>query len=251
MTVHALAATVLYMHVIWVTPALAPVYARHFREAEFGAERRALEQAEQLALAAELAGVSLALLAAVREDESHFDDDLVGDAGELGGMQLLPGTRWWRGWLNDCWSAGDLHSRCDDLNVLWGAYALRAALDACGGDEHAALGRYRSGRCVRGPRGQHTLELAEWIAHQLNEPISTEMVSVSRTRGASLQSRGCVGGVVCERPPAALATGLQRPGDSAAARRSVPSVPRSTWSVSPLLRADLGARRDEASGESR
>lgn len=171
-----LAATLLYMHVVWVTPALEPVYARHFREAEHGAELRALEQAEQLEVAAELAGVPLHLLTAVREDETHFDDSLVGAAGELGGMQLLPGTPWWRGWLLE--PGCDFRPRlggadlvglpgCESANVLWGAYALRDAIDACGGDVHAGLGRYRSGRCVRGPRGAATLELAEWLAWRL------------------------------------------------------------------------------------
>lgn len=164
-----LAATLLYMHVVWVTPALEPVYARHFREAELGAELRALEQAEQLEVAAELAGVPLALLVAVEQDETGFNAGLIGAAGELGGMQLLPGTRWWRGWLDACWRAGDLRSRCDGLNVLWGAYALRDALDECEGDVHAALGRYRTGRCVRGPRGAATLDLAEWLRAQLHE----------------------------------------------------------------------------------
>jgi hypothetical protein len=63
-----LAATLLYMHVVWVTPALEPVYARHFREAELGAELRALEQAEQLEVAAELAGVPLNLLTAMTRE---------------------------------------------------------------------------------------------------------------------------------------------------------------------------------------
>lgn len=171
-----LALTLLYMHVVWVTPALEPVYARHFREADLGAELRALEQAEQLELAAELAGVPLELLAAVREDESHFDDGLVGDAGELGGMQLLPGTPWWRGWELACSKlkkssrsvvALESGQRCASSNVLWGAYALRDALDACGGDVHRALGFYRTGRCVAGPRGAETLELAEWLRWRL------------------------------------------------------------------------------------
>jgi hypothetical protein len=174
-----LALTLLYMRVVWVTPALEPVYAQHYRDHEHGAELRALEQAEQLELAAELAGVPLELLAAVREDESHFDDGLVGAAGELGGMQLLPGTPWWRGWLRDpgciprAWlSRAELVwlPACESANVLWGAYALRDALVACGWDQHAALGFYRSGRCVRGPRGAATLELAEWLAWRLDEP---------------------------------------------------------------------------------
>lgn len=168
-----LALTLLYMRVVWVTPALVPVYAEHYRDDELGAELRALEQAEQLELAAELAGVPLALLTAVREDETHFDDDLVGAAGERGGMQLLPGTPWWRGWVRACagnpWGRGLPDRECEAQNVVWGAYALRVALEMCGGDEHQALGFYRTGRCVAGPRGAETLELAEWLAWKLTE----------------------------------------------------------------------------------
>lgn len=160
----ALAATLLYMHVVWVTPALEPVYAAHYRRAPYGPELRALEQAEQLEHAAELAGVPIELLAAVAQDESGLDDDRVSRCGARGRMQLLPASRWGRAWLEAC---EERPRACEALNVLWGAYALRDALDACGGDPHLALGFYRAGRCVAGPRGAATIELATWIAHAM------------------------------------------------------------------------------------
>lgn len=167
-----LASTLLYMHVVWVTPALEPVYTVQLRGDALGAEQRAAELARELELAAELAGVPLELLAAVEIDESDLDPLRVGAVGELGGMQLHPLSRWGRGWLAECERANAARGTsswwaCEASNVLWGAYALRDALAACGGDEWAALGFYRSGRCVRGPRGAATLELAEWLAWRL------------------------------------------------------------------------------------
>lgn len=195
----SLAATLLYMHVVWVTPTLEPVYARHFREDELGAELRALEQAEQLELAADLAGVPLELLTAVMHDESGLNAALIGAAGELGPAQLLPGTPWWRGWREAC--RGEVDGKltapspgtCQAANVRWGAYALRDALDACGGDEWAALGFYRAGRCVRGPRGAATLELAEWLAWRLADDghatIEVEAVEPQRVLDEPLRAR--------------------------------------------------------------
>jgi hypothetical protein len=180
-----LASTLLYMHVVWVTGALEPVYAAHLRRHELGPELRAEQLAEDLVVAAELAGVPLALLAALEHDESGGDHSRVSSEGALGRMQLNPASRWGRAWLKECPGGAfpnstgrvrrDVAPRgvsldsttCEALNVLWGAYALRDAIEACGGDAHRALGFYRSGRCVAGPRGAETLELAEWLAWRL------------------------------------------------------------------------------------
>lgn len=184
-----LALTLLYMSVVWVTPALEPVYARHFREDALGAELRALELAEQVEFAAVTARVPVALLAAVLEDESGFNAQAFGARGELGPAQLLPGTPWFRGWFAECaqmparpdpspvnsrpsfwaWKCAGCQAPCEAANVLWGAYALRESINACGGDEHLALGRYRTGRCVAGPRGAATLELAQWLGSMLEQ----------------------------------------------------------------------------------
>lgn len=186
-----LAAAIALMLTWYVTRDLAPVYAVQLRRAPLGAEARAAELADELEAAAAAAGVDFELLAAIELDESGFDALRVGAVGELGGMQLLPESRWGRGWLRECEQIGlalgySSWWACEPSNVRWGAYALRAALDECGGDEHAALGFYRTGKCVRGPRGALTLEVAEWLRARLGEEGSRR-VCAAEERGRHVQ----------------------------------------------------------------
>lgn len=151
----SLAAALLVMLTVYVRADLTPVYARHLRQHALGAEDRARELAQQLEHAAAQAGVSVALLAGLASDESALDHGRSSSEGALGALQLLPRSRWGRGWLR---------SRTGEAgNALWGAYALRDGLRACWGSPAHALGFYRTGRCVSGPRARHTLAVARWV----------------------------------------------------------------------------------------
>jgi hypothetical protein len=56
--------------------------------------------------------------------------------------------------------------------MIWGAYALRDALDECGGNELLALGFYRSGGCVVGPRALETAARAQEVRwHLFNHAV--------------------------------------------------------------------------------
>jgi soluble lytic murein transglycosylase-like protein len=180
----SLAATILALCVVW--QGKVTVYVRHLRMHDRGAEARAEELAGQLTDAAWEAGVDVALLTALAHDESGFDHAAVSPEGALGALQLLPASRWGRAWLAE---VEDLEGRGlrarEDLNVQWGAYALRDALEACGGSVVHALGFYRSGKCIDGPRGRRTVRLAKWIRTRLQAPHG-------RTAWQSVASRGAI-----------------------------------------------------------
>ena len=143
------------------------VYAAHLRRHELGAVARAEQLAGQLLEASRTVGVDLALLTALAEHESAFDHGAESLESALGMLQLNPRSRWGRAWLAECRSGDLTRSRCEALNVLWGAYALRDALEACEGDAVRAVGFYRAGRCVDGPRGRRTVQHAEGVRREL------------------------------------------------------------------------------------
>lgn len=183
----ALVTTILAMLTVF-NDGPAPVYAYHLRMAHGGPEARAEDLAWQLEEASTLAGVDLALLTALAYHESAFDhgavatvmDDKPRVAGE-GFMQLNPQSRWGRSWRKDCTNAhifGPDAGVCEDLNVQWGALALRDALTFCKGDVTKAIGFYRTGKCVAGPKGQATVRLSWWIAWRLKHPSAKPMVRV-------------------------------------------------------------------------
>jgi hypothetical protein len=155
-----LAATILLLLTVHLGQGLRPVYAAHLRRHPLGAELRAEQLAVRLTRAAEAAQVEVALLAALAYDESHLDSTRVSSEGALGMLQLLPTSRWGRAWLEAC---GQQLDRCEALNAVWGAYALRDGLKACRGRLGHAVGFYRTGKCVEGPRARRTLALAHWV----------------------------------------------------------------------------------------
>ncbi len=156
-----LAAALLVASTVWVTPAYVPIYMTALRTHRYGAELRAQQLAEHIDRVADEAGVPVALLAALIYDESGLNAAAVSPVGAVGLPQLNVRGKFWRAWRR---SGGTEYG-----SVLQGALALREAMDACG-DEHGATGFYRSGMCLRGPRGAHTLAVARWIAAAMGEP---------------------------------------------------------------------------------
>jgi hypothetical protein len=119
--------------------------------------------------AARDAGVEVPDLVALIRHESNGRRWALSDHGAYGLTQLLPQSPWGRAWAAEAagyWALGlDV---ADELNVLWGARALRAGLDACDGSLVHAYGHYRTGRCVAGPKGERTARLAAWVRGRLD-----------------------------------------------------------------------------------
>jgi soluble lytic murein transglycosylase len=95
-----------------------------------------------------------ALVAAVVYAESKFDEHARSSAGAVGLMQILPDTA---DQIADesggvTFTAADLED--PRINVRYGSYYLRQALDAFDGDEVAAIASYNAGMGVVG----------EWVA---------------------------------------------------------------------------------------
>lgn len=164
------AALLALLTVSWAGP--RPIYAKHLRRHAHGPEARAEQLAGQLRRAARAAGVELPLLAALAVDESAVDHAARSSVGALGALQLLPASPWGKGWQEACRRARRGRrtapaTEVEQLNAQWGAFALRDGLVACRGHRGLALGFYRSGKCVEGPRARHTLALAQWVRSRL------------------------------------------------------------------------------------
>ncbi len=91
-----------------------------------------------------------ALVAAVVYAESKFDEHARSSAGAVGLMQILPATA---GQIADqsggvTFTAADLEN--PRINVRYGSYYLRQALDAFDGDVRAAVASYNAGMGVVG-----------------------------------------------------------------------------------------------------
>ena len=89
-------------------------------------------------------GVDADLIRAVIRQESNFDPNVTGAAGEWGLMQLMPRT-----------AAGvgldRAHAYEPRANIMAGTRVLRSSLNACREDIHCTLSRYNGG-----PRGMHS-----------------------------------------------------------------------------------------------
>lgn len=175
-SLHALRAVILALLVVTQTPTQT-VYAPHAARHPNGAQGYATEVAEHLHAAAKLHDVDVALLAALAYYESAFDRRARSRVGALGMLQLMPQFRWGRAWRADC---RILPSECDALNVAYGAAALRDGIQVCGSHVRA-VGRYRTGRCVAGPRARATVVLAQQVRFRLKHP-STRRLVVRRLR---------------------------------------------------------------------
>jgi Transglycosylase SLT domain len=150
----ALAVVLLGLLTVWEGPGEV-VYVRHLREHALGAEARAEQIATTLRTAAHTQGVPVELFVALAVLESGLDAEAESRKGALGLLQLNPRSRWGRAWVADCDAFQGL---CGPRNAHWGAVALRDALAECG-SEGAAVGFYRTGRCVTGPRARQVLAL--------------------------------------------------------------------------------------------
>lgn len=104
-----------------------------------------LEHAGAIRAGAERYDLDPALVAAVVYAESRFDEDAVSSQGAVGLMQILPETA---EQIAD--ESGGVAFTPDDLedpriNVRYGSYYLRQALDEYDGDLRAAVASYNAG----------------------------------------------------------------------------------------------------------
>lgn len=96
------------------------------------------------------------LLAALAASESGLDGTRVGPMGEVSLMQFMPGSRAGRAYL----ATKGPQSVRDGVAILLGAEALRHGLLVCG-NETAAVGWYKSGRCLEGPKARAVVALRD------------------------------------------------------------------------------------------
>jgi len=133
-----------------------------------GDEPRAAQLAEVFQSAAVEEGTPVHVLVALGKGESHFDSWAVSDVGAQGMMQLHP--RWWgKEWKLECAEAGAdrlTDEACEALNVRIAARVLRYYKRRCG-SWLLAVGAYRSGKCIAGPKSQATMRLARRIKARL------------------------------------------------------------------------------------
>jgi soluble lytic murein transglycosylase len=115
-----------------------------------------------------------ALVAAVVYAESKFDEHARSSAGAVGLMQILPDTA---DQIADesggvTFTAADLEN--PRINVRYGSYYLRQALDAFDGDKVAAVASYNAGMGV----------VAEWVAeaHADGHDLRLEDIPYAETR---------------------------------------------------------------------
>lgn len=156
---NALAVAVLSLAILQYSGA-TPIYRAPFARDPDGAEKRAERLALKIQDAATSWNISPALYAALIFHESEFNPRARSRTGALGLAQLQPGTPMFRYWRRLC---RELPRDCDEWWNLWsGAQALHYAKRKCGAIA-PALGAYRSGRCIVGPRTQQVLATRRWI----------------------------------------------------------------------------------------
>lgn len=138
-----------------------PIYVEHFRER--GAQVYAETVAAMLSDAAELVEVDVAILTSLAYHETGFRD--VATPAGIGILQVHPRNRFGRGCKRDCRHADEL--ACLWAGVKWGALAWRDARTQCGGDQWSAVGYYRTGACVQGPRSRRVVDLGKRIRRSI------------------------------------------------------------------------------------
>lgn len=128
----------------------------HARRYPGGVEARAAELAEHFDQAAQTYQLDARLLVALAHSESGLDGTRVGAMGELGLMQLMPNTPAGRAYA----AVRGPQTVRDGVAILLGAEALRHGLTVCG-SEAEAVGWYKSGRCIAGPKVHYVLALRD------------------------------------------------------------------------------------------
>ena len=131
-------------------------HVAHARRYDGGAHAYAAMLAEHTAQAAQTYEVDPLLLVALADSESGLDGTRVGELGEVGLLQFMP-----RGAPGRAYRlARGSQAERDGLALLLGAEALRHGLRACG-SEARAVGWFKSGRCVAGPKARWVLALRD------------------------------------------------------------------------------------------
>jgi len=160
----ALAAALLRLATVWVTPEAEPVYVRWCRELPQGCETHARELARLSWWAGDAYGVPPGLLMAVALHESAGNPRARGSVGEYGPWQLHPRSPHGRAVLALC-EADREH--CLEYQARAAAWLLATHREDCGSRVGAewewALRAYNSGRCrARVSRGYARAVLGRW-----------------------------------------------------------------------------------------
>lgn len=148
------------------------VYAPHLAKHEAGAEARAEQIGEWIDAAADAAHVQRHVLAGLLYHESSYLTTARSRVGAYG-MGQLYNPRYVRSWKADCKLAP---SYCERSQVDHAAWALRESPRACG-NYTAAVGHYRSGRCLVRGHERATMRLSWAIAHRLKHPSTKRLVA--------------------------------------------------------------------------
>jgi hypothetical protein len=121
-----------------------------------GAKAYAAELEQHVTQAARTYDEDPFLVLAVAHSESGLDGTRVGPMGEVGLMQLMPHSQRGRAYLD----AQGPQSVRDGVALLLGAEALHQGRLVCG-NEAAAVGWYKSGRCIVGPKVRAVIALRD------------------------------------------------------------------------------------------
>lgn len=172
-------AIILYMWTVYV--GAQPVYIQHART---NPEERAYVLEEAFKNAGEHPWFPVYvharhLLLAVAWSESALDGSRVGDAGELGIMQLHPRSMAGRKYAKQCPVPS---RRCDALSIALGANELAKGYRACGYDWGKAVGYYKSGKCIEGPRARDVIALWDWMIHRDMDQRREALAAAGHTR---------------------------------------------------------------------
>ncbi len=137
----------------------------HFRRHPLGAEGYSQALAQDYLDAARVVGLPSSAgvaLAALGRAETNHNGKLVSRIGAMGIMQLHPrytlGKRYKR-------TQGQPQAARDRENIYLGAEALRYGLDKCHNSLARAIGWYRTGRCIVGPRTRAVLAIRRRMLH--------------------------------------------------------------------------------------
>lgn len=150
-------------------------YAPHLAQHALPPKVRAAQIAEYYDRAAKASDLPASLLLAKDYHESSLDALAVSRRGARGMSQLNPKTPWGKSWQKDC--ALD-HYACQELNVVYGALALKHYVDTCGSTARA-LTAYRTGKCgPPGPRAMATMQLARVLQNRLRFPSEHRIAAV-------------------------------------------------------------------------
>lgn len=106
-------------------------------------------------------GVNPLLVIAVAARESAYRQDVIGQHGELGALQVNPLGRATQ------WCTADLKRlHVPRVNIKCGVILLRKALAICQGNEAHALNQYNGGRCESSRYAKRVMQLLERLPNR-------------------------------------------------------------------------------------